>query len=134
MIDMDIENMLTGMIFLIVPIVAILIYATLTWETVRGSLPCQTNVTGSSDYILGSIKSCAEKCWSKHSFGRDTLNDDCYTMNINLDETLGKSTIENFFSKLFPLKAYFNSLNQGQSEVKVRYNSTAPEISLVLID
>lgn len=129
---MEIGRPITTLFLIVVPIAAILIYITIAWQLYRSSVKCYTNLNGSSHYVLSSLRDCVEKCWSKHGFGEDTYNDDCYLIEIFLKDPLKKAEIEGFLSSTAPTKAYFDLLEEGvEHKLKVRYNFTGPEISLI---
>lgn len=125
---MDIGRLLTSMIFIVVAIAAIIIYLTISWQSIPKE--CKTTIWGNGLSVLGGVKTCIENCWSKHNFGSDIYNDDCYVVSINSTSTLNKDSIEKILDKP-KVKVYFNSLTKNvEYQIKVRYNSTGKEISL----
>jgi len=130
---MEIGRLLTGFIFIVVAIVGILIYILISWQSF--SKECRTNLAGNINSILGNLNTCVNNCWSKHNFGEDIYSDDCYIVSINSTSNLSKETIEKFFSKSASTKVYFDSLEKDiKHNIKIRYNSTGKEISLVLFE
>ena len=130
---MDVETLLTNMVFIIIPILAIGIYVAVTWSTTESYIPCRTNITGNSQQVFNSLSKCIDKCWSKHRFGQDVYNEDCYTTYIKITTPATNSVIRSSLSKSTPTSFFFNSLEAGEHSIKVRYNSSVPEISLFLI-
>ncbi|MGC8812426.1 MAG: hypothetical protein ACP5O8_02455 [Candidatus Aenigmatarchaeota archaeon] len=125
---MEVGKILISMILIFVAILAVYVYIAILSQSQPKT--CEEFLSGSKYSILSSLKACVENCWSKHDFGKDVYNDDCYTVRINPSERIEKSEIENFFS--IRVKAYFDSLEKDYNyTVKVRYNYTGQEISLV---
>ncbi|MEM5794262.1 MAG: hypothetical protein QXS48_01545 [Candidatus Aenigmatarchaeota archaeon] len=124
---METGKILMSMILIMVAVFAVYIYISFLYSP---SKTCEEFLTGSKYKILTSLKVCVENCWSKHDFGKDVYNDDCYIVRISSSEKIEKSEIESFF--LIPVKAYFDFLEKDQNyTIKVRYNYTGEEISLV---
>jgi len=130
---MDVETLLTGMIFIIIPVLAIAIYVAVTWGVTESYVPCRTNITGTSQQVFRSLAKCSDKCWSKHRFGRDVYNDDCYTTYIVITTEATNSIIKSTLSTSTPASFFFDSLEKGEHSIKIRYNSSVPEISLFLV-
>lgn len=128
---MEVERLLKSLVFVIVPIVAVFIYIGISWQFFPKE--CPKALAGSSRSILGSLKSCMNNCWSKHDFGGDLYSDDCNVVSINTTSDLSKASIEKFLGE--PAKVYFDSLQGGVDyKIKIRYNSTGKEISLILFE
>lgn len=130
---MDVETLLTNMIFVIIPILAIGIYVAVTWNITESYIPCRTNITGNSQQVFNSLSACSDKCWSKHSFGKDIYNDDCYVTYINLTTQATYNIIKSTISKSTPISFNFDSLEKGEHSIKIRYNSSVPQINLLLV-
>jgi len=124
---MEVGKMLTYMMFVLVPIVAIIIYIMISWN----ALPeCKAEISGTKFVILGSLKSCADACWSKHNFGQDIFSDDCFLVTVSPNITITRSEMDSFFGSV--AKVYLDSLEPNNAYlIKVRYNSTGKEISLI---
>lgn len=76
---------------------------------------------------------CASLCWSKHNFGQDILSDDCFIVTVYTKNVITRTEMENFFGST--AKVYFDSLDSNTTtRIKVRYNSTGKEISLILYE
>jgi hypothetical protein len=130
---MEIGRMLTSLIFIIVPIVAIIVYISISWQSFPKE--CKTILGGNSFSVLGNLKVCVDNCWSKHDFGKDLYSDDCYVISINSTDSLDKDKMEKFLGKPSNTKVYFEFLEKNvEHKVKIRYNSTGKEISLGLFE
>jgi hypothetical protein len=130
---MDVGKLLTSLIFVVVPIAAIIVYISVSWQLFPKE--CKTALAGSSFTVLGSLKTCVDNCWSKHNFGGDIYSDDCYVVTINSTIPLSKDRVEIFLNRSVDVKAYFGFLRENvENKIKVRYNSSGREISLVLFE
>ena len=124
---MEVGKMLTSLIFLVIALVAIWVYVSIVSPPKR----CDQVIVGDKRYVLAALKACVEKCWSSHNFGKDPYNEDCYIINLTSEDDIGKEQIESFFTSI-PVKAYFNSLDKSvKYQIKIRYNYTGQEISLI---
>lgn len=122
--------MLTYMMFILIPIVAIMVYISISGQFVS---ECKTEIAGTKIPVLGSLRNCVNSCWSKHSFGQDIFSDDCFLVTVNSSSRITKSEMEGFFGDM--AKVYFDSLDPDVIyKIKVRYNSTGKEISLILFE
>jgi hypothetical protein len=129
---MEIGKLLTSLIFIIVPIVALIIFITIAWKTVPKD--CMTNLGGNSFSILGYLKTCVDNCWSKHDYGKGIYSDDCYIVSVNSSTSLGKNKMEDFLKTPATTKVYFDQLGSNTKyKLKLRYNSSAPEISIIIV-
>lgn len=125
---MEVGKILMSIILILIAVFAVYIYITILYQS--QSKTCEEFLTGSKYSVLSSLKACIENCWGKHDFGKDIYNDDCYIVRISSSERIEKSEIESFFS--IPVKTYFDFLEKNQNyTIKVRYNYTGQEISLV---
>lgn len=119
-------------LLIIVSIVALVILLSIVLKT--GEPRCFTRLNGTGTDVLRDLRTCVSNCWSKHGFGEDIYNDDCYVIDIFVqDRKLGRAEIEAFLNGEIPVRAYFKEIAKGSKiKVKVRYNATSPEISLVM--
>lgn len=130
---MEIGKLLTALLFIIVAIAAILVYISISWQSFPKE--CKTDLAGRSSSILGNLKTCVDNCWSKHDFGGDLNSDDCYVISINSTSSISKDMMEKYLNKPATTKVYFETLEANvENKIKVRYNSTVKEISLVLFE
>ncbi|MFH8109296.1 MAG: hypothetical protein QXO95_01980 [Candidatus Aenigmatarchaeota archaeon] len=119
------------MILIIAAVFSVYLYVLFLYSSQQKA--CNEFLSGNKQSVLGSLKNCIENCWSKHDFGKDIYNDDCYIVRINSSERIEKTEMENFPS--VKVRAYFNSLEKYYSYViKIRYNYTGQEISLVVFE
>jgi len=127
---MESERMLAYVMFIVVPIFAMIVYISLSGQF---AAECKTEASGTSLSIIGSLGKCASLCWSKHNFGQDTYSDDCFIVTVYTKNAITRSEMENFFGST--AKVYFDSLDSNStSKIKVRYNSTGKEISLIFFE
>ncbi len=125
---MEVGKILISIILILVAVFAVYVYISILYQT--QTKKCEEFLGGSSYQVLSSLKACVENCWSKHDFGKDIYNEDCYIVRIKTSERIEKSEIEGFFP--IPVKAYFDFLEKDYNyTIKVRYNYTGQEISLV---
>jgi hypothetical protein len=123
-------KLLTYVLFLLIPIVAIIVYISILNQF---SVECKREIKGSKLFVLGSLKNCASLCWSKHNFGQDIFSDDCFLVSVSSADLITRSDMENFFESM--TKIYFDFLKPNVDyEMKIRYNSTGKEISLILLE
>ena len=128
---MDVGKLLTSLIFIIVPIAAMIVYISISGQIFPKE--CKLELKGGASSILGSLKVCVDNCWNKHDFGNDIYSDDCYVVSIDPTNPLSKEMVEKFLNKPANVKTYFDELESGRKyRVKIRYNSSAPEISILL--
>jgi hypothetical protein len=127
---MEVGKMLTYMIFILIPIVAMIVYISISSQFVS---ECKSEIVGSKISVIGSLRSCVKSCWSKHNFGQDIFSDDCFLVTVNSSNTLTRKEMESFFGDM--TKVYFDSIEPGSIyKIKIRYNSTGKEISLILFE
>jgi|YelNatPaOPRAMG01_1025707.scaffolds.fasta_scaffold12868_2 hypothetical protein len=123
-------KLLTYVLFILIPIVAIIVYISILN---RFSVECKTEITGPKLSVLGSLKNCINLCWSKHDFGQDIFSDDCFIVSINSTSMITKTDMENFFENM--TKTYFDFIEPNKAyKLKIRYNSTGKEVSLILLE
>lgn len=127
---MEVGKILTYFILILIPIVAMIIYISIPTKVFP---ECKEEIIGSKFTILGSLSKCIEYCWSKHDFGRDAYSDDCFLVKVKINEEIKKEEMEKFFGK--NVKVYFENLEPNFIySIKIRYNSTGREISLILFE
>jgi hypothetical protein len=130
---MEVGELLKQMIYLVIPVVAVIVFISIAWNS--SGQDCKLAVSGNDFIILANLKACIERCWSKHDSGTDLYVDDCFVVNVATKEQLDKNRIESSVSKAVPVRVYFDLLEENESYViKVRYNSTGKEISLILFE
>ncbi len=116
-------------IYVLIPVIAAVIFIYLSWQHV--SVQCHTYLNSTSKVVLLNLKRCAENCWKKHDFGSDLENDDCYLINV-LVQDVGLS--KNDFSDHAYVKLYSDIQPSIEQKIKIRYNATGNEVSLVKIE
>jgi hypothetical protein len=127
---MEVGELLKQMIYLVVPIVAIIVFISIAWNFSGQS--CKPNIGGGNSIILASLQKCVESCWSKHDFGADLYIDDCFVVNVTTANQMDKDNMESSMNKTIPVKVYFDLLEANKTyKIKIKYNSTGKEISLV---
>jgi hypothetical protein len=117
------------MIFIIIPIVAMTFFFLLVWQ--HTTVYCNEDLNGTADRILKAMKKCIDDCWSRHDFGSDMSMDDCYIVNLWIqDQPIINSDIEGLNENV---KIYWEDQLNIKTEytVKIRYNYTGNEISLL---
>lgn len=125
------EKLTVEIIFIVVPIMAVIIYIATIWKF--SSPDCNTDIVGPNSSVARNLVYCANKCWSKHSFGKDVYDDDCYTVTVNATDGLTGPGLEKYFTDNPTGKAYFSSLSPNKNyTLRVRYNASGPEISFIL--
>ena len=118
------------MLYIVIPILAITIFIYLSWQHV--SVECHTDLNSTSDVVLVNLKRCVENCWKKHDFGADREVEDCYIMNVFIKDKRIEG--KDFFDHDY-VKVYFGSLEPLRYHtIKIRYNATGGEISLVKVE
>jgi len=126
-----VSKIVPEMMYIVIPILAIVIFIYLSWQHV--SVECHTDLNSTSDIVLVNLKRCIDNCWKKHDFGTDREVEDCYVMNLLIQGD--KNIIGNDFSDRNYVRVYFDSLEPSiYYTIKIRYNPTGKEISLVKIE
>ncbi len=125
---MDTNKIVIDLIFIAIPIAAIIIFVSLSWKTVPTK--CWQDLNGSKINIISSLRSCVEKCWSKHEFGKDLSSDDCYIINVfSNDYEIENKDIENIENYVV---SYLDSLAPNTPyTIKLRYNSANKQIEFI---
>ena len=126
---MSIIRAVPGLFYIIIAVATIIIFMMLMWQHVPQK--CYEELNGTSVRVTDNLEKCADMCWRKHDFGSDLENDDCYIINVFVqDGNISKQDFEND-----NLHVYFDRIESGkQYKIKIRYNATGPEISLILLD
>lgn len=126
---MEVGKLISYVLFLIVAIVALIVYFSFVGQFSR---ECKEAITGSKYSVLMNLKNCVELCWSRNDFGQEIFSEDCFLVKVNSVEEIKKEEMEKFFEDY--VKIYFNSIESGKiNQLKIRYNSTGKEISLMLL-
>jgi len=117
------------MLLILISLAAIIFFISLSWKVQPKR--CWTYLNGSKDDILFSLKSCIENCWSRHEFGKEPTTDDCYIITLfSTDKEIEKNDIESLDKPI--AKSYLDTLLANTPyRIKVRYNYTGSEISIV---
>lgn len=127
---MEVTRLVSYLPYIIIPIIGVLILVSISSRFFGPE--CRTILSGDPQYIFNSLRICVEKCWSKHDYGKDNLFDDCFSIRLRSENDLKREDTSKILTNV-PLQSYFNILEKEKDyRIKVRYNSTAPEISLVL--
>jgi hypothetical protein len=123
-------KILTYVLFILIPIVALIVYFSILNQFFT---ECKEEIAGSKLFVLGSLEKCVSLCWSKHNFGQDIFSDDCFIVSVKSSNMIKRSDMENFFESM--TKIYFDVLEPDKTyKIKIRYNSTGKEISLILLE
>jgi len=126
---MEVGKLLSHVLFLLIAIIALIVY----FSFVGFRAECKEDLTGSKYSILSNLKNCAELCWSKNDFGQGIFSEDCFLIKINSSQEIKREEIEKFFESY--VKIYFESIENNKNyQIKVRYNSTGKEISLLIFE
>ncbi|MEM7821694.1 MAG: hypothetical protein QXX38_02690 [Candidatus Aenigmatarchaeota archaeon] len=127
---MEVGKLLSYVLFLLVVIIALVVYFSFVGKF---SIECKEALAGSKYLILENLKNCAELCWSKNDFGQGIFSEDCFLVKINSLQEMKREEMERFFEKY--VKIYFDSIESNKNyQIKVRYNSTGKEISLLIFE
>lgn len=124
------SKLVPEMMYIVIPILALIIFVYLSWQHVP--VECHTDLNSTSDVVLLNLKRCIDNCWKKHDFGLDGETEDCYIISLFIQD---KSIVGNNFSDRDYVNVYFDSLEPSiEHMIKIRYNATGKEISLVKIE
>jgi hypothetical protein len=116
--------------YIVIPILAIIVFIYLSWQHVP--VECHTDLNSTSDVVLSNLGRCIDNCWKKHDFGVDREVEDCYIINLLIQD---KRIVANDFSNRNYVKVYFDSLEPKiYHTIKIRYNPVGKEISLVKVE
>jgi len=127
---MEVGNLLNQMVYLVIPVVAIIVFVSIAWNF--SGQGCKLFTGGNNSIILGNLNACTENCWSKHDYGADLYMDDCFVVNVTTKGQLDKNVVESSMNRTIPVKVYFDFLDANKTyAIKIKYNSTGKEISLV---
>jgi len=118
------------MMYIIIPIAAILLFIYLAWQQVQ--VECHTDLNSTSDVVLLNLNRCVENCWKKHGFGDDLEVDDCYSIYVFIQD---KELTKDDFIRLDYLMVDFDVLEPlSEHKVKIRYDGTERIIKLVKLE
>lgn len=126
---MGTNKIVADMMLIVIPIAAILLFISIAWKQVPNR--CWENLNGSKEGILISLRKCINNCWSKHDFGAEPIIDDCYSISMWIeDKDITKKDLEGIEKYV---KSYLEGdlIKKTQYNIKIRYNYTGSEISLV---
>ncbi len=125
---MSVIRAVPGLFYIIIAVATIIIFIMLMWQHVPQK--CYEELNGTSVRVTDNLEKCADMCWRKHDFGSDLENDDCYIINVFVqDGNISKQDFENEF-----IQVYFDKIEKEKLyKIKIRYNATGPEISLILL-
>lgn len=118
----DVGKMLAQVVYVTIAIVAIVIFVLLVQQTKVEE--CDQVIRGSALEALGKLRACVNNCWSRHDFGRSSMNEDCYIISFTSSDSIDRETAEKILGN--PAKASFLVDVQPNLEttLRVRYNST----------
>lgn len=118
------------MIYIVIPILVVIVFIYLSWQHV--SVECHTDLNSTRDVVLLNLEKCIDNCWKKHDFGSDREVEDCYIMNLFIQD---KHIVANDFSNRNYVQASFDSLEPYMNHtIKIRYDSAKKGIDLVKIE
>lgn len=118
------------LMYIVIPILAIIVFIYLSWQHVP--VECHTDLNSTSDVVLSNLGRCIDNCWKKHDFGVDREVEDCYIINLLIQD---KRIVANDFSNRNYVKVYFDSLEPSiYHTIKIRYDPVEKEISLVKVE
>ena len=125
---MSVIRAVPGMFHLIVAIAVIVIFMILMWQHVPQK--CYEELNGTSVRVEDNLEKCADMCWRRHNFGSDLENDDCYIIDVFVqDSDILKQDFESEF-----IQVYFDKIEKEKLyKIKIRYNATGPEISILIL-
>lgn len=129
---LSVNKLVVQIIFIIIPIVVIIFFILLTWE--HAPIYCYTNLNGTANAVISNLNTCINECWKKHDFGSDIIIDDCYIINVWIqDRIITNSEIEKLNKNV---KIYWENQLDPKTEyvIKIRYNYTGNEISLIKVE
>ena len=113
----------------IITTIGITFFIYLAWQQVP--VECHTDLNSTADVVLLNLNKCVENCWKKHGFGNDLDVDDCYLIDVFIQD---KELKKDDFTKLDYIKVDFDSLEPlFKHKVKIRYSGNERIISLILI-
>ncbi|MFN6992373.1 MAG: hypothetical protein ACK4MM_06590, partial [Fervidobacterium sp.] len=119
---MGVNKIVVNTMLIVIPIAAVLFFIYLSWQNVP--VKCWEDLNGSKNAIIGSLKKCVDKCWSKHDFGSEPVIEDCFTISLwSNDREISKKDIESLGNNV---KSYLDPvlLERTKYRIKIRYNYT----------
>jgi len=115
---------------ILITVVFITVLISFVWENYKSSKDCETEINTTARIAKNLIMECVRKCWSRHGFGNDKFADDCYVVNVFLqDRNISSHELENEFTL-----AFFDEIVKGkETKLKIRYDPSVPRIGLYVI-
>ena len=118
------------MMYIVIPISMIIILIYLAWQQVQ--VECHTDLNATSDVVLLNLKKCIENCWKKHGFGEDREIDDCYLIDVYIQDR--DLTRDDFIFLDFVMVDFDVLEPLSEHKVKIRYDGTERIIKLVKLE
>jgi hypothetical protein len=118
----DVGKMLTQVVYVAVAIVALVFFILLATQTRVEE--CQQVIYSNSVQALGKLRVCVNNCWSKHDFGRSSLNEDCYVINFTSTQPVDSAEAEKILSNPAKVSFLVKVMPNIETALRVRYNST----------
>lgn len=120
-------KLIPEMMYIVIPIAVIIILIYISWQQVP--IKCHTDLNSTSDVVVLNLNRCIENCWKKHGFGDDLETDDCYLIDVYIQD---KILTKDDFSRLDYVRVDFDVLEPlSEHKVKIRYNGIEKMINLV---
>ena len=108
--------------------IIILVY--LAWQQVQ--VECHTDLNSTYDVVLLNLNKCINNCWKKHDFGRDLETDDCYLIDVYIQD---RGLKKDDFTPLDYVRIDFDELEPlFKHKVKIRYDGDERIIILVKLE
>jgi len=118
------------MMYIVIPIAMIIILVYLAWQPVQ--VECHTDLNSTYDVVLLNLNKCIENCWRKHDFGRDLETDDCYLIDVYIQD---RNLTRDDFTPSDYVSIDFDSLEPlSKHKVKIRYDGEERIINLVKLE
>ena len=118
------------MMYIIIPVAMTIVLVYLAWQQVQ--VECHTDLNSSYDAVLVNMKKCIEECWKKHDYGGDLKTDDCYLIDVYIQD---KELMEDDFPPFDYLRIDFDVLEPFSGhKVKIRYDGDERKIILVKLE
>lgn len=120
-----------SMVMVMVAVVTVITLISFAWRSYRSFKGCEERINSTASIAKSIISSCIERCWSKHGFGEDRVADDCYVIDVFVqDRNITSSELENEFTT-----ALFEEIVKGkETKLKIRYDPSVPRISLYVVE
>ena len=118
------------MMYIVIPVAMIIVLIYLAWQQVQ--IECHTDLNSTSDAVLVNLNKCIKNCWNKHDFGRDLLTDDCYLIDVFIQDV---DLTKDDFIPLDYLRVDFDRLeHSSEHKIKIRYDGDERKIILVKLE